>query len=298
MSLTLLLICRRPIRLSLLRPFNVSRNLFIAESSTLKSKYGPLKHSTSSFENPFQEPTDEKSRRLKLQEHIRFQEKFQLEQDYKLIYAMPRQRIFSLMHLLCTFASVAMLTFVTIHFHREMLDMEPLLDSINKNVSPWILYSIATVIGSTFGLVLILISRIPVRLYYSPVRQSYALFYHPIIGVLRKKKILFRNDQYKMIPQKSDSIESSQRPIKICLEFGDGLLRMKKKFYLIETLFRSRRDIYRIKMNNIKDDERVNNMKDREQNSTQEETDIWETVVEKKDQYFDKQKSSQRRTFM
>ena len=119
-----------------------------------------------------------------------------------------------------------------------------------------------------------------------------------MIGVLRKKKILFRNDQYKIIPQKLDSIESSQRSIKIGLEFGDGILRMKKSFYFIETLFRSRRDIYRIKMNNIKDDETVNNMKNKEQNSTQEETDIWETVVEKKDQYYDKQKQSQRRTFL
>ncbi|CAF4698998.1 unnamed protein product [Rotaria sp. Silwood2] len=107
-----------------LRPLNFSQTIFLAESSTLKSKYSSLKPSSSSVQNPFREPTDEKSRRLKLQEHIRFREKFQLEQDYELIYTMPRQRMYSAMHLLCTCGSIAMLTFIIIHFHREMLDID------------------------------------------------------------------------------------------------------------------------------------------------------------------------------
>ncbi|CAF3816416.1 unnamed protein product [Rotaria sordida] len=303
MSLTLLFICRRSISLanflsirpSLLRPLHFSQTIFLAESSTLKSKYGSLKPSSSPIENPFQEPTDEKSRRLKLQEHIRFREKFQLEQDYEFIYAMPRQRLYSLMHLICTCGSIGMLTFIIIHFHREMLDMEPLVDDINRYIPPWILYSIATMIGSTFGILLIVLSRMPIRLYYSPVRHSYALFYHPVIGVLPKKKILFRDNQYKIIPQKLDSVELPQRSIKIRLEFGDGLFRTKKSFYLVESLFRSKRDIQRIKMNDIKNDETINNEK---KNPIQEETDIWQTVVEKKDQYDSKQKPLKRRTFM
>ncbi|CAF2646204.1 unnamed protein product [Rotaria sp. Silwood2] len=290
MSLTLLLICRRSISLSnfssirssLLRPLNFSQTIFLAESSTLKSKYSSLKPSSSSVQNPFREPTDEKSRRLKLQEHIRFREKFQLEQDYELIYTMPRQRMYSAMHLLCTCGSIAMLTFIIIHFHREMLDIEPLLDDINQNIPSWILYSIAAMISSAFVAVLVLFSRMPIRLYYSHVRRSYALFYHPVIGVLRKKKILFRNDQYKIIPQKLDSIEAPQRSIKIRMDFGAGLFKTRKSFYLIETLFRSKPDIQRIKIKDIKDNETINNEKNKEQYPTQEETDIWETVVEKK----------------
>ncbi|CAF3462689.1 unnamed protein product [Rotaria sp. Silwood1] len=278
-----------------LRPLNVSQTIFLAKSSTLKSKYSSLKPSSSTIQNPFHEPNDEKTRRLKLQEHIRFREKFQLEQDYELIYTMPRQRMYSLMHLLCTCGCIGMLTFIIIHFHREMLDIEPLINDTNQNIPPWILYSTAAMISSAFGIVLILFSRMPVRLYYSPVRHSYALFYHPVIGVLRKKKILFRDNQYKIIPQKLDSIETPQRSIKIRMDFGKSLFQMKKSFYLIETLFRSKRDIQKLKM---KDDETINNVNNKEQYSTQDETDIWETVMEKKDQYDNKQKSSQKRTFM
>ena len=140
-------------------------------------------------------------------------------------------------------------------------------------------------------LVLILTSRMPVRLYYSPIRHSYALFYHPIIGVFRQKKILFRNDQYKIIPQKLDSIDSAQRSIKIRIELGQGLLRMKDSFYLIEDLFRSKRDIHKIKQIEIENDETTKT----EQNPKQEETDIWETVVERKDQ---QTPPTKRRTFM
>lgn len=120
--------------------------------STLKSKYGSLKPSTSiPSQNPFREPTDEKSRRLKLQEHIRFREKFKLENDYELIYAMPRERMYGFMHLLCTTASITMLVFVVMQFNREMLDMESVSIDINQEIPPWILFSIAATIGSAFG---------------------------------------------------------------------------------------------------------------------------------------------------
>jgi len=49
---------------------------------------------------------------------------------------------------------------------------------------------------------------------------------------------------------------------------------MKKSFYLIENYFRSKRDIYKIRSNEIETDE----IKKNEEN----ETDIWQTVVEKK----------------
>lgn len=147
-------------------------------------------------------------------------------------------------------------------------------------------------------LVLFLIARTPIRLYYSPVRQSYALFYHPVIGVLRKKKILFHIDQYQIIPQKLDNVESAQRAMKIGLQFGDGLFNMKKSFYLIEEYFRSRRDVHRMRRKDIRVDEAINNEKEKEQQQTQEESDIWQTVVDKKDQYDDKRKPSQKRNFM
>lgn len=131
----------------------------------------------------------------------------------------------------------------------------------------------------------------PIRLYYSPVRHSYALFYHPIIGVFRQKKILFNNNQYKIIPHKLDSIESAERSIKIRIEIGQGLLKMKHSFFLIENYFRSRRDINTIKMKEIDNDKPVDNEKTQTQ---EEETGIWETVVERQDQQGSNQ---QRRTF-
>ncbi len=119
----------------------------------MKSKYASLKPSSSStHENPFREPTDEKSRRLKLQEHIRFREKFRLENDYELIYTMPKQRMYGLMHFFCTFATVTMLVFIVTQFHRDMLDLEPILPDMNRQIPPWILYSVATIIGTVFGI--------------------------------------------------------------------------------------------------------------------------------------------------
>ena len=44
-----------------------------------------------------------------------------------------------------------MIVFVVIHFHREMLDMEPLLKELNPDVPSWVLYSIAAVVGTGFG---------------------------------------------------------------------------------------------------------------------------------------------------
>jgi hypothetical protein len=44
-----------------------------------------------------------------------------------------------------------MFVFVLIHFHREMLDMEPLLSEINQQIPQWSLYSVAAIVGSAFG---------------------------------------------------------------------------------------------------------------------------------------------------
>ena len=143
---------------------------------------------------------------------------------------------------------------------------------------------------------LLLISQIPVRLYYSPVRYSYALFYHPLIGVFRQKKIVFRNDHYKITAQKSSNIKPQERAMTIDVEFGQGLLRMKKKFYVMESYFRSRNDIYRLEKMNTKTDETVNAEKEKKQNETQEEDDMWQTVMEQNDQYESKRKSSKKKT--
>mgnify|MGYP006892778970 CR=1 FL=1 len=120
----------------------------------------------------------------------------------------------------------------------------------------------------------------PIRLYYSRVRHSYVLFYHPTIGVFSQKKVPFRNDQYKIVPQKLDAIDGAQRSVKIRIEFGQGLLRLKNSFYLIEQYFRSRRDIQRLRFNDIENDE----VKIPEEKTKQGEADIWQTVVDKKDQ--------------
>jgi len=64
---------------------------------------------------------------------------------------MPRQKMYNLMHLLCTCASISMFVFVLMQFHRDMLDLEPILSDINQQMPVWALYSIATIIGTAFG---------------------------------------------------------------------------------------------------------------------------------------------------
>lgn len=132
----------------------------------------------------------------------------------------------------------------------------------------------------SFCSVLFLITRIPTRLYHSPTRQAYALFYYPFLGVFRQKKIMFDTNQYQIIPQKLDSIESAERSFKIRIEIGKGLSRLRQSFYLIENYFRSKRDLNRMKLKTSEHDATTN-----EDDKSQEEQDggIWETVVEQKD---------------
>jgi hypothetical protein len=82
--------------------------------------------------------------------------------------------------------------------------------------------------------------------------------------------------------------------MKIRIELGRGLLRMKESFYLIENFFRSKQDIRRVRIKDIEKDETDK----AETQKQEEETDIWETVVEKKDQLNANQRTSQKRTFM
>ena len=87
-----------------------------------------------------------------------------------------------------------------------------------------------------------------------------------------------------MIPQKLDSIEAPERSIKIRVESGQGFFSVKKNFYLIETYFRSQRDIYRVRTNEDDTQESADRGKNEESTQGPAETDIWETVVEQKDQ--------------
>ena len=121
------------------------------EFSTLRSKYPSLKPSNASRQNPFHEPQDEKSRRLKLQEQVQFREKFHLETDYELIYTMPQQRLYILMHFVCTCVVVIMIVFVAMQFHRDMLDFEPLTSEINPQIPQYAIYTVAALIGTAFA---------------------------------------------------------------------------------------------------------------------------------------------------
>lgn len=116
----------------------------------MKPKYASLKPSSASPQNPFYEPQDEKSRRIKLQDQIRFREKFHLENDYELIYAMPQQRLYVLMHFACTCAVVMVLVFVVMQFHRDMLDLEPITTEINRQIPQYAIYTVAALIATTF----------------------------------------------------------------------------------------------------------------------------------------------------
>lgn len=149
MSSSLLLLCSRSIsiRTSLLNPLRISQ-YHVLNLSTKKSPYASLRPS---YQNPFREPTDEKSRRLKLQEHIRFREKFQVENDYELIYAMPRERMYSLMHFVCTCACVTMLAFIGTQIHRDLLDLEPILTELSNELPQYVLNSMAVTVGTAFG---------------------------------------------------------------------------------------------------------------------------------------------------
>jgi hypothetical protein len=128
-------------------------------------------------------------------------------------------------------------------------------------------------------------------LYYSSARQAYAVFYHPVIGVFRQRKILFGNNQYQVVPQKLDDINSAERALKIRIEIGKGLLRTRRSFYLIENYFRSRGDVRQFKSKKSEETKTNNEDNQQQQQQQQEESDIWETVVERKDQPNPQQRS-------
>lgn len=101
--------------------------------------------------NPFREPLDEKSRRLKLQENILFRDKFRLEPDMELIYSLPRQRMYSWMHFMCTTASVTALALAITYFYRDVLDIEAMSTKIDPDIPEWVLYGAAVTVSSMFA---------------------------------------------------------------------------------------------------------------------------------------------------
>ena len=115
----------------------------------MKPKYPSMKP-LSPTANPFREPMDEKSRRLKLQENILFRDKFRLEPDMELIYSLPRQRMYGLMHFMCTCASVTVLVLAVTFFYRDMLDVETFSAKINPEIPEWVLYGAALTVSSMF----------------------------------------------------------------------------------------------------------------------------------------------------
>ena len=221
-----------------------------------------------------------------------------MENDLELIYTIPRERLYGFMHLLSVCASVGMCVFVVLHSHRDMIDLGTLWSNPNEEIPIWVLYSVAMLVSLMFvggersarmrpsytfaHLVLSLMSHIPVRLYYSPTRRCYALFYHPIIGVFRQKKISFQHSQYRFIPNDVADVKSSQRSLQIRIELGQSLLAIKKNFYFMESYFRSRRDIYTLQSDDAAKREAIHRDESHEPERTSQESDIWETVVENK----------------
>jgi hypothetical protein len=45
-----------------------------------------------------------------------------------------------------------MLVFAIMQFHRDMLDMEPILTNINQEIPLWTVYSMSALVGSAFGI--------------------------------------------------------------------------------------------------------------------------------------------------
>ena len=127
-------------------------------------------------------------------------------------------------------------------------------------------------------------SHIPVRLYYSPTRRSHALFYYPMIGVFRQKKISFQTSQYRFVPQEVSDVKATQRSVQLRIELGQGLLAMKKNFYFMESYFRSRQDVYRVRVGDAAKRETNNPDERTEAERTSQDPDIWQTVVENKEQ--------------
>ena len=118
----------------------------------MKSKYPSIKPSGSSpFTNPFREPVDDKSRRLKLQEQIAFRDRYQIEADMELIYSIPRYRLYSLMQFLCTAACVSVGSFMFIYYYRDYFDLPALSANRNESIPEWTIYAVGALVGMMFG---------------------------------------------------------------------------------------------------------------------------------------------------
>ena len=97
--------------------------------------------------------------------------------------------------------------------------------------------------------------------------------------------------QYQIIPQKLDSINGPQRTTKIRVQFGTGLLKMRQHFYFIESYFRSKRDVHRLRYKDIEQDSTTN---ENDKYKAEEDSDIWQTIIEKKDQPYQERPRQQR----
>jgi len=291
MSVTLMFLCRRSTRhsLTLFRPLQSPSLTNLCNFSTLKSKYASIKPSTPTS-NPFRQPTDDKSRRLRLQEQMAFREKYQIDGDMELIYTIQRYRLFSFMHFLCTIATVSIGSFMIMYYYRDYFDISAFTTNQDKNIPEWSIYAVGSLVYIMFGSLLVFIARMPTRVYHSITRRSYTLFYHPMISVLRQKKLVFNDNQYKLIAQKLDNHSGPERAVKIRVALGNSWTSSKRDFYLVEAFFRSRKDLRQLRTHQIEMDEPKGA-------KVEDEGDIWETVVENQERTTSSPNSS-RRTFM
>lgn len=118
----------------------------------MKSKYPSLKASgTSPISSAFRPPADDKSRRLKLQEQMAFRERYQVETDMELIYSIPRYRLYSMMHFLCTIATVSIGTFMLVYYYKEYFDLPALSANRHEALPEWSIYAVGTLVCVMFG---------------------------------------------------------------------------------------------------------------------------------------------------
>ncbi|CAF1523397.1 unnamed protein product [Didymodactylos carnosus] len=218
-----------------------------------------MKVSSGFFSNsPFRENKDDHKRRLELQNAASLRAQYGIPNSFVLIFAFPGMKGYKWMSIICTFMTIFTILFLFFQIKTVIQEGGDILDQkyMENNVPPLVVYACTLITMAMCVVVIYMCKKIPMRFYCQETNGQirYALLYQTVLGQLNK--VEFDPTKYKILP-------------------------CRRTFYVMERLFRTRRDIdiFRSKGQVIMQ-EKESQEKDAQMEDENEEKIIWETVVE------------------
>ena len=173
----------------------------MVEMSSLKPNYNSTRKTSPGKSNSFVNSSDERGRRLQLQQLIAFRDKHRLPSDYELIYSIPRLKLQESMHFFCVFVCVGIVVCIFLYQNQDVLDIAAINDHLRQDVPSWMIYGMCFVCLSIFV----------------AGKQSFNDFFLQIKSITRGVKHLIFSVVYDLFCTNSFTLFSKSKILRIIL---------------------------------------------------------------------------------